>query len=99
MKITNFKELKTALKEKRRFQIIRHYYNSAFVGQIRVPTESDKHGFYSVVWNEPDNFVSKANRGKGLWMSYCHGHWEFHGDVCVNVSTDHKPIMAIKFMD
>ena len=66
--IQNLSQLKRAINEKKRFEIVRHFKHPAFAGQIRKPNKLQTNAFYSVVDGQPEHEVSKANGGIGYRM-------------------------------
>lgn len=70
MKITNLSQLKKTLKPGAEFLIIEHFIRPEHTGEIRKITKAQTNGFYSVVKNDPDNRISKANGGLGSWCDY-----------------------------
>lgn len=81
--ISNLSQLKKAIKNGACFQIVAHYIKPLYTGQIRKPNVIQTNGFYSVIFNDPDNEVSKANRGKGSWIEYGKASdWIFADGLC-----------------
>jgi hypothetical protein len=93
--IQNLSQLKKAINEKKRFEIVRHFKHPAFAGQIRKPNKLQTNAFYSVVDGQPEHEVSKANGGTGYRMPYGKAaDWRFENDLC-----ECKGIMIIRFID
>jgi hypothetical protein len=105
MTIKNLSQLKRAINENASFTIVKHYMHPEFDGQIRTPNVKQTNGFYSVIKDNPDHFVSKANYGKGYWLTYGKaGEWEFVDGICRhfinrmrNGNAERIPVFEIKF--
>ncbi len=79
--IKNLSQLMRAIKEGRRFRIIKHYVRPDFSGQLREPGKIQTNGFYSRVADDPCHMVSNANRGEGTYIAYGKsGDWRFDKD-------------------
>lgn len=81
--ITNLSQLKKAMNNGTPFEIVKHYIKPEYTGQIRKPNKVQTNGIYSIVVNEPDNPVTKANDGKGSWIEYGKARdWTFEDGIC-----------------
>ena len=81
--INNLSQLKKAINNGAMFTIIKHYIKPEYTGQIRKPNKIQTNGFYSIVTEEPENPVSKANDGKGSWIEYGKASdWTFENGIC-----------------
>lgn len=81
--IKNLAELKRAINDGCCFTIRKHYMKPEHDGQIRKPNVTQTNGFYSVVRDEPEHFVSLANSGKGFWANYGKAtDWSFENGIC-----------------
>ena len=93
--IKNLSQLKKAIEEKRRFEIVNHYIKPEHIGQIRKPNIVQTNGFYSVMDEQPEHEISKANYGKGCWLDYGKAsEWKFEDGIC-----KFKNVLDIKFID
>ena len=96
--VKNLAQLKTMVNNKTPFVIVNHYIKPECVGQVRVPNIIQTNGFYSVIKNDIEHPVSKANNGKGYWMEYGKAsEWKFGNGICTNYHYD-KPVWSIKFL-
>ncbi len=69
MKINNLEQMKKALRKGVTFKVIDHQKPQC-VGQIREVTITKKVGVYTAIFEDKDNEFSKANGGKGNWLSF-----------------------------
>ena len=59
--------------------------HTAFSGQKRKPNVIQTNGFYSILADDPESPISKANGGKGYWLGYGKSSdWEFSEGICKN---------------
>lgn len=70
MKVTNLSQLKKALAAGHDFKIIEHFKKPEHTGEIRHVSKMQTNGFYSVIKDDPESPVSKANRGLGYWLDF-----------------------------
>ena len=99
MMIKNLAQFKRAINEGKAFRIITHYVHPKCTNQIRVPTKKQTNAFYSVVWGEPENPVSKANNGLGYYFPYLKAeNWEFKEDKITYLKAG-KPVMEIEVLE
>jgi hypothetical protein len=83
MEIKNLSQLKKAIQAKTPFVFVEHNLHPECVGQIRIPNIIQTNAFYSVVKDEPDHPVSKANCGMGYRMDFGKAdRWEFDNGIC-----------------
>lgn len=68
--IQNLSQFKKAMKEGKEFQIIEHFNFPERNGEIRKPNIVQTNGMYTVIPNEPESSISKANNGKGAWIDF-----------------------------
>lgn len=81
--IKNLSQLKKAMNNGATFEIVKHYIKPEYTGQIRKPNKIQTNGMYSIVLNEPENPVTKANDGKGSWIEYGKASdWTFENGTC-----------------
>lgn len=81
--INNLSQLKKTISNGAMFNIIKHYIKPEYTGQIRKPNKIQTNGFYSIVPEEPENPVTKANGGKGSWIEYGKASdWTFENGIC-----------------
>lgn len=82
--VKNLAQLKRALVPGAVFEIVDNC-RSHFVGQRRLVTVVNSVGAFSVVPDEPDSEVSRANDGKGFLLPWSKARsWEFRDDgTCV----------------
>lgn len=102
MEIKNLSQLKKAIVSKTPFTITKHYIRPELDGQIRIPNVIQTTGFYSIVKDDPENAISKANNGKGYWLGYGKASdWLFENGTCTLY--DHRnngelrPVWQIRF--
>ena len=83
MRVNNFREVHSVLKELPRIEVLEHR-NPVHNGEIRRVTLVQQCSFYSVIDGDPEHWVSRKNRGKGsdTWLgnSSC---VEAEGDICL----------------
>lgn len=91
MEIKNLAQLKRAINNGQCFVIQKHHIKPDYTGQIRKPNKIQTNGFYSIVVNEPENEVTKANAGKGSWFAYGKAKdWIFENGICKCIRNDRK---------
>jgi len=99
--IKNLSQLKRAIKEGRRFRIIKHYVHPDFSGQLREPGKVRTKGFFSRVADDPYHVVSNANRGEGYYVAYGKAS-DWHFDKVGTCTLMHRagegPIWEIKVL-
>ena len=80
----NFAEMKRAIAAKRPFVIKKHYIKPEFEGQIRVPNKVQTNACYTVVKDDPENPINKANGGLGYYFQYGKASdWKFEDGRCI----------------
>lgn len=83
MNIKNLAELKKAISAGHSFTILKHHVKPEFNGQKRTPNVIQTNGFYSIIAEEPESPITKANGGKGYWIEYGKAsEWSFNAGVC-----------------
>ena len=83
--IKNLNQLKKALVLGARFNIVKHFVHPEFTGQKRIVQAVQSNAIFSGVINEPDNTVSKANNGKGVYLGFGKAStWEFKDGLCTS---------------
>lgn len=100
--INNLSQFKKAIAEHKEYIIIKHFVKPACEGQRRVPTKVQTNAYYSVIPDEPEHEVSKANGGLGYFNTYGKAkQWEFDGDLITQYRDDdhNYPIQTIRFVD
>ena len=100
--MNNLSQFKKAIKEGREFEIINHIRTEC-IGEIRKPNVIQTNGFYSIVPNDTENKVTKANHGKGSWLNFGKAsEWAFDNGLCTcYLSSEHIDknfVMTIKFI-
>lgn len=90
----NLSQLKGALKEGAKFAVVFNRSKPEFSGQQRVVQVAQTNGIYSGISGEPNNALSKANGGRGYWMSFGNAsNWSFADDgVCCYYASGHEHI-------
>lgn len=68
--VQNLSQFKKAMKAGYRFQIVEHFNFPERNGEIRQANVIQTNGMYTVIPNEPDSKISKANNGKGSWVEF-----------------------------
>ena len=68
--IQNLSQFKKAMKEGKRFQIIEHFNFPERNGEIRKPNVVQTNGMYTILPENPDNELNKANKGRGSWIAF-----------------------------
>ena len=102
--IKNLNQLKKAMKENPRFQIIAHCRKEC-IGEIRQVTQANTTGFYSAVAGDPKNWTRTANRGLGLILWWNRApFWSFQNGVYSvydsdTTHTEDHLIMAFRILD
>lgn len=100
MDIKNLSQMKKAIGAKRCFEIVEHYFHPEMTGQIREPSVIQTNAFYSVVKDEPEHKVSKANDGKGYYLAYGKAaDWKFENGECVLYDRLANPVWRIRFLE
>lgn len=99
MEIKNLTQLKNAISKGTCFIIHRHLLKPEYTGQIRKPNKIQTNGFYSIVLNDPENEVTKANAGKGTWFDYGKASdWTFDRGLC-KCTHNGRQIWEISFLE
>lgn len=102
--IKNLNQLKKAMKENPRFQIIAHCRKEC-IGEIRQVTQANTTGFYSAVAGDPEDWTRSANQGLGLILWWNRApFWSFQDGVCSaydsdTTHTEDHLIMAFRILD
>ena len=97
--INNLSQVKKAIANGREFMIVEHFIKPHLTGQKRKPSKVQTNAFYSVVPDDPDNEVSKANGGLGYFLQYGKASdWDFNGEL-ITVNCRGNKIMTIKFVE
>ncbi len=101
MEIKNLSQLKKAIANRIPFTILEHNIHPGYTGQTRIANLVQTNGFYSIVKDDPESNVTKANYGKGCWLPYGKASdWSFEDGVCT-LYTQRKgvkePVWTIKF--
>ncbi len=102
--IKNLNQLKKAMKENPRFQIIAHCRKEC-IGEIRQVTQANTTGFYSAVAGDPEDWTRTANQGLGLILWWNRApFWSFQDGVCSvydsdTTHTEDHLIMAFRILD
>ena len=91
--IKNLSQLKKALVKGVEFDIVEHCRFEC-VGERRKVNYANTTGFYSVIPSDPDCKISKANGGKGSFLSWSNApFWGFREDgVCAIYSSDKNQV-------
>lgn len=93
--IKNLSQLKRAIQVGTVFEIVEHYVRPEYAGQKRVIQVVQTNGFYSGIYGDPNDKISKANYGKGVRMEFGKAsNWEFRNDICIC-----KDCFAIKILE
>lgn len=81
--ITNLSQLKKQLTSGAEFDIVGHC-RPEVIGERRRVNYADTTGIYTIIPADPDGVVSKANGGRGSYLSWSKApFWEFRDDgVC-----------------
>ena len=83
MKIENLSQLKRALKDRHKFQIIEHRNCPNFIGDVREVNVMQTNGIYSRSALNPHSTLNSQNQGKGSWLDFGEAkEWTFTGDLC-----------------
>lgn len=102
--IKNLNQLKKAMKENPRFQIIAHCRKEC-IGEIRQVTQANTTGFYSAVAGDPEDWTRTANQGLGLILWWNRApFWGFQDGVCSaydsdTTHTEDHLIMSFRILD
>lgn len=102
--VKNLTQLKKAINGGTSFRVVEHYIKPQYNGQVRKPNVIQTNGFYSIVPNEPDNEITKANKGKGSWVEYGKASdWKFENGICYQSHTykgcEPQKVWAIEIME
>ena len=98
MKIKNLAQLKRAIASSQEYTVVEHFLKPHLTGVRRVPTKVQTNAWYSVVPNNPNHEVSKANGGLGYYCQYGKASdWTFNDDGTMTQHFKGKPIMTIRF--
>ena len=85
--IENLNQLKKALVEGARFNIVDHKRKPEFIGQKRVVQATQTNAIYSGIAGYPEHELSRCNGGKGLFMQFLKAkNWDFDNGLCTNYS-------------
>ena len=96
--VKSLSQLKTMVNNKTPFIIVSHYIKPECVGQVRVPNVIQTNGFYSIIKDDIEHPVSKANNGKGYWIEYGKAsEWKFENGICTQYCCG-KPVWSIRFL-
>lgn len=96
--ITNLSQFKKAMKDGRKFQIIEHFNFPERNGEIRVPNVVQTNGMYTVIPNDPNCKISKANNGKGSWVAFGKASdWTFCNGI-IQQSYNGYPIWTLRMI-
>ena len=96
--IKNLSQLKKALVKGARFQIIEHFIFPERNGEIREVNVVQTNGIYTIIPDEPDSRITKANRGKGSWLGFGKASdWTFCNGV-MQQSHCGKPALTIRMI-
>ena len=102
MEIKNLSQMKRAINARTPFKIVNHFNHPEFIGQIRIPNVIQTNGCYTIVRDEPENYVSTANFGKGYWFKYGKASdWVFENGTCTNIihrNGKNFPVWEIKLL-
>ena len=102
--IKNLNQLKKALKNCPRLEIVGHCRPEC-IGQIRRVSLTNTRNFYTVMDDQPEHSISRANGGEGFSLSWGKaGAWGFEDGICSIYERDaeHTPehlIMAFRVLD
>lgn len=106
MEIKNLSQLKKAIQAKMPFVFTEHNIHPDCVGQIRVPHILQSNAFYSVIKDDPEHPISKANDGMGYRMDFGKASmWQFENGICTaflmrwrNGQYERIPAFSFKFI-
>lgn len=91
MEIKNLSQLKKTIAAGNIFVIKKHRV-SEFIGQKRKGNVILTNAIYSIVPDDPENKINKANGGRGSWLEYGKASaWEFNNGTCTLYNGEHKP--------
>jgi hypothetical protein len=97
--IKNLSQLKKAISNKQKFQIVKHFVHEGFAGQIRTPNVIQTNGFYSIIEDDPTSQITTANYGKGYWYGYeSAACYEFNDNSILLKFKNGSPCMEIAFI-
>lgn len=86
--IKNLSQLKRVLQSGAEFEITGHCKPDC-IGRRRQITKANTQGIYSIIPAEPESKTSKANDGKGTWLSWSRApFWEFENGICALYSSN-----------
>lgn len=68
--VNNLSQFKKAMKAGATFQIVEHFNFPERNGEIRKANVVQTNGMYTVIPDDPESKISKANGGKGSWIEF-----------------------------
>jgi len=99
MRIKNLSQLKNALSEGSRFEIVNHWREEV-IGQIRVVSKKQTQSIFTKVENDPNNKWSTCNGGKGSFFQFGKAKdWKFDGEMCSCFNENDELIWTIKVLE
>ena len=96
--IKNLNQFKKAMVKGARFQVIEHFNFPERNGEIREVNVVQTNGIYTIIPDEPDSKITKANNGKGSWFAFGKANdWKFCNGV-IHQSCSGNPIWTIRMI-
>lgn len=96
--ITNLSQFKKAMKAGQKFQIIEHFNFPERNGEIRQANVVQTNGMYTIIPDNPDSNITKANNGKGSWIAYGKASdWTFTNGV-IQQNFMGKPMWTLRMI-
>ena len=97
MTISNLAQFKRAINNGMEYTVVEHFVKPRLSGTRRKPTKVQTNGYYSIVPDDPDHEVSRANGGLGYMNWYGKASdWQFDGDTATQYKKG-RPLQTIRF--
>ncbi len=97
--IQNLSQFKKAMKAGAKFQVIEHFNFPERNGEIRQANIVQTNGMYTVIPDQPESTISKANNGKGSWIEFGKASDYTFCNGVIQQSFMGKPVWTLRVLD